>query len=107
SEAVRRASFVTRRLDNPLVTDSKGTGSFDAAGGPRVRFPAMPRRARSAAGGVVYHVLNRANARATLFHKDGDYTAFHRVLAEAHARCPTRLLAWCVMPNHWHFVLWP
>lgn len=20
---------------------------------------------------------------------------------------PTRILAYCVMPNHWHFVLWP
>jgi len=67
----------------------------------------MPRRARSVVGGMVYHVLNRANARAELFHKDADYAAFHRTLIEAHGRCPVRLLGWCVMPNHWHFVLWP
>jgi putative transposase len=67
----------------------------------------MPRAARYAPGGYVYHVLNRAVARLPLFAKDGDYAAFERVLAEAMDRHPTRLLAWCLMPNHWHLVLWP
>ena len=39
--------------------------------------------------------------------EEGDYQAFERVLGEAHQRTPTRILAYCVMPNHWHFVLWP
>jgi putative transposase len=42
-----------------------------------------------------------------LFHKDGDYAAFHRVLEEACMHQPMRVLGWCVMPNHWHLVLWP
>jgi putative transposase len=67
----------------------------------------MPRTARFAPAGYVYHVLNRAVARLPLFHKDGDYAAFERVLAEALAEHPTRLLAYCLMPNHWHLVLWP
>jgi putative transposase len=67
----------------------------------------MPRRARSATGGFVYHVLNRANARACLFENDGDYQAFERVLLEAHDRLPMRTLAYAVMPNHWHLILWP
>jgi putative transposase len=67
----------------------------------------MPRVARHAPGGLVYHVLNRAAARLPLFGRDGDYVAFEAVLAEALARCPTRLLAYAVMPNHWHLVLWP
>ena len=29
------------------------------------------------------------------------------VLQEALERVPVRLLAYCVMPNHWHLVLWP
>ena len=29
------------------------------------------------------------------------------MLAEAVERTGTRLLAYCVMPNHWHLVLWP
>jgi putative transposase len=67
----------------------------------------MPRHARAAPGGFVYHALNRAVARLPLFQKDGDYEAFERVLAEALAEHPIRLLAYCIMPNHWHFVLWP
>ncbi len=65
----------------------------------------MPRTKRHAPGGYVYHALNRAVARLPLFTKDGDYAAFERVLAEALHEHPTRLLAWCLMPNHWHLVL--
>lgn len=62
---------------------------------------------RSAVGDIVYHVLNRANARMRLFEADADYLAFMKVLAEAHDRVAMRTLAYCVMPNHWHLVLWP
>jgi putative transposase len=55
----------------------------------------------------VYHVLNRANARLRIFHKDADYVAFENVLAEAVPRVGMRLLAYCLLPNHWHLVLWP
>jgi len=43
-----------------------------------------------------------------VFEDADDYAAFGRVLAEAVARVPTiRLLGYCVMPNHWHLVVWP
>lgn len=58
-------------------------------------------------GGFVYHVLNRAVARATIFSKPGDFAAFEKVLRQAQAWVPMRLLAYCCMPNHWHLVLWP
>jgi putative transposase len=67
----------------------------------------MPRRARVAPGGLVYHALNRAVARLPLFQKEGDYAAFVQVMREALQRHPTRLLSFCLMPNHWHMVLWP
>ncbi|MEO6112095.1 MAG: transposase, partial [Nitrospiraceae bacterium] len=67
----------------------------------------MGRPLRAAPGGLVYHVLNRANGRQALFDDDGDYAAFERVLSEAQKRIAMRLLAYCVMPNHWHLVLWP
>src|SRR5712692_566502 len=67
----------------------------------------MPRAPRAAIGGLVYHVLNRANARLQLFAQDRDYQAFERVLTEAYERVGMRLLAYCVMPNHWHLVVWP
>ena len=67
----------------------------------------MGRPKRAADGGLVYHVLNRANARMRIFDKPEDYEAFERVLREAVDRTETRLLAYCVMPNHWHLVVWP
>jgi putative transposase len=67
----------------------------------------MGRPHRAAAGGYVYHVLNRANARMRIFDDDGDYQAFEQVLLEAVHRSHTRLLAYCLMPNHWHLVVWP
>ena len=67
----------------------------------------MPRRARNTPAGLVYYVLNRGVGRRTLFRKEEDYAAFERVMAEAHHRVPIRILAYCLMPNHWHFVLWP
>jgi putative transposase len=67
----------------------------------------MPRQARSAPGGLVYHVINRANGRQPLFRKEADYLAFEKVMLQAIARTPTRLLGWCLMPNHWHLVIWP
>src|SRR3954453_12042663 len=67
----------------------------------------MGRAPRAAVGGLIYHVLNRANGRRQLFDKPADYAAFERVLAEAQAEHPVPLLAYCVMPNHWHLVLAP
>jgi len=68
----------------------------------------MGRPLRASVGGYVYHALNRGNGRATIFHKDADYAAFERVLGEAQEHTPgVRLLAYCLMPNHWHLVLWP
>ena len=43
-----------------------------------------------------------------MFEDAGDYEAFERVLAEAAEGFPEmRLCAYCLMPNHFHLVLWP
>ena len=67
----------------------------------------MPRTPRVCVGGLVYHVLNRANGRLPLFETDADYALFLSVLREAHERVAMRTVGYCVMPNHWHLVLWP
>jgi putative transposase len=67
----------------------------------------MPRRLRCSTGGFVYHALNRAVGRATLFDQPGDYAAFLKVLRQANEWLPMRLLAWCALPKHWHLLLWP
>ena len=67
----------------------------------------MPRTARASAGGVCYHVLNRGNGRADVFHSDGDYAAFLDLIAAASERLPMRVFGDVLMPNHFHLVLWP
>jgi len=68
----------------------------------------MSRPQRVALGGYVYHVLNRANGRLPIFQNDADYAAFERILDEALEHVPgLRLLAYCLLPNHWHLVVWP
>jgi putative transposase len=67
----------------------------------------MGRPKRAADGGLVYHVLNRSNAKMPIFAKEADYEAFERVLEEAVQRSETRLLAYCVLRTHWHLVVWP
>jgi putative transposase len=67
----------------------------------------MPRRLLVHANGIVCHVINRAAHRVRLFGDASDYAAFERTLAEALEREPSRLLAYALMPNHWHLVLWP
>jgi len=67
----------------------------------------MPRTARASLGGWCYHVLNRGNARADVFHKDHDYAAFVALFEPACERVPMRLLGYCLMPNHFHLLLWP
>lgn len=56
---------------------------------------------------MVFHVLNRGNDRRAIFDDRGDYEAFLRVMKETQERVPMRILAYCLLPNHWHFLLWP
>jgi putative transposase len=67
----------------------------------------MARTIRLCPGGYVYHVLNRASGRATVFRNAGDYIAFENILGEGLGRMPMRLLGYCLMPNHWHLLLQP
>ncbi|HEV3084173.1 MAG TPA: transposase [Gemmataceae bacterium] len=67
----------------------------------------MPRTARASAGGICYHVLNRGNARGDVFHKDGDFAAFVKLIELANERLPMRVLAYCLLNNHFHLVIWP
>jgi len=67
----------------------------------------MSRPARYAPGGMVFHATNRGVGQRTIFENDEDYLAFERVVEETLRVRPIRLCGYCLMPNHWHFVLWP
>ncbi|QQR65357.1 transposase [Candidatus Kaiserbacteria bacterium] len=67
----------------------------------------MPRCARVDVGGEVYHVLNRANGRLKMFETDADYLLFEEILNEVKELIDMRILAYTLMPNHWHIALYP
>jgi putative transposase len=56
---------------------------------------------------MLFHVLNRGVGRMELFSKEKDYAAFEVVLEKTLESQPMQICAYCLMPNHWHFVLWP
>src|SRR3989338_3060136 len=67
----------------------------------------MPRTERIDVGGEVYHVINRANGRHTIFRDKEDYQLFESLLADAKELTGMRILAYTIMPNHWHLLLEP
>jgi putative transposase len=67
----------------------------------------VPRTARRFIDGLPYHVLNRGNRRQTIFSQAHDYELFLTTLADALVRVPLAILAFVLMPNHFHLVLLP
>lgn len=67
----------------------------------------MPRTARAAVGGLVYHVLNRGNGRLQVFRKPGDFLAFVDLMIEAKEHAEIEVFGYCLMSNHWHMVVRP
>jgi hypothetical protein len=68
---------------------------------------ALPRTARGAPGGLVFHILNRGVARVQLVRKAADCHAFEGVLRETRDQSPMRICACSLMPNHRHPLRWP
>jgi len=66
----------------------------------------MPRRP-AFVGEFIYHAFNRAATRMRLFDTARDYIAVQELLLEVREAIGIRLLAFCIMPNHWHLILWP
>ena len=81
--------------------------SWVVSGRTKFENAAMPRTSRASAGGICYHVINRGNARAQVYHDQSDYRAFLTLMNLASEHTPMRVLAYCLMPNHFHLVLWP
>jgi putative transposase len=67
----------------------------------------VPRTAWALIDNCCYHLINRGNGRQQIFHKDGDYSAFIDVLLQARGKYGVKLLAWCLMPNHFQLLVQP
>ncbi|MFO1250403.1 MAG: transposase [Inhella sp.] len=55
--------------------------------------------------GAVYHVTSRGDRREAIYAADEDRTLFLDVLAQATERFHAKVLAYCLMGNHYHLVL--
>ena len=71
------------------------------------RRGSMTRSRRYAPPDSVLHLVNRGNDRKQLFETAREYDEFLSLVAAVKECCPIRLLAYCLMPNHWHMVVWP
>ncbi|MFH1890253.1 MAG: transposase [Candidatus Kuenenbacteria bacterium] len=67
----------------------------------------MSRPPRIDMANYVYHIINRANAKVDIFNTNSDYQLFEQILTEAKEKTSMRILSYCVMPNHWHLVIYP
>jgi len=67
----------------------------------------MPRPPRIHPDCVPQHIVNRGNRKSPIFTSPADYLGFLAAMTDAADRTVVRLLAFCLMPNHWHLVLWP
>ena len=66
----------------------------------------MPRDSRNLPAGCIVHCVNRANDKRPLFERAAEYEDFLCLVAWAKGQCPVRIIAYCIMYNHWHFVFW-
>lgn len=67
----------------------------------------MPRVARVDVANYSYHVINRAVMRLRIFTTDEDYLLFEKILEETVQETQMRLIAYTLMPNHWHLLPYP
>lgn len=66
----------------------------------------MPRYSRNLPVGSVVHIFNRGNDKRFLFERAQDFEEFLTLVSWAKSICPVRIVAYCIMSNHWHFVFW-
>jgi REP element-mobilizing transposase RayT len=65
----------------------------------------MARPVRVEFAGAVYHVTARGNERRAIFRDDRDRERFLATVAEMVERFGLRVMAYCLMPNHYHLVV--
>ncbi len=69
------------------------------------RLPGVPRKLRVEYPGAIYHVINRGDRREPIFKDNVDHRRFLETLAEACGKTDWQVLAYCLMPNHFHLVV--
>ena len=65
----------------------------------------MARKVRIQYPGAIYHVMNRGDRREAIFEDDEDRERLLETLTQACQKTGWQVHAYCLMPNHFHFVL--
>lgn len=55
--------------------------------------------------GGYYHIYNRGSRKQQIFLEERDYERFLEKIVKYKEKFPVRILAFCLMPNHFHFLL--
>jgi putative transposase len=53
----------------------------------------------------IYHVYNRSSQKMLLFREQKDYERFMFRAREYAIKCSVEVLSYCLMPNHFHFLI--
>jgi REP element-mobilizing transposase RayT len=67
----------------------------------------MPARNQEFQAGEYYHIYHRGADRQKIFFETENYFYFLRLLNKYRERLAMNVVAYCLLPNHFHFVLQP
>ena len=65
----------------------------------------MPKRKVNYAAGCYYHIYNRGAGRQSIFRTEENYHYLLRTLKKVSAACDTTVIAYSLLPNHYHWCL--
>ncbi len=68
-------------------------------------FLFMPSIKRGYTYNSIHHIYNRGVLKKNIFHSNADYNKFIARMDEYKAKYPIDLQAFCLMPNHFHFII--
>lgn len=68
-------------------------------------MPTIPNHNRCSSTGI-FHIVNKGVNGRSVFLDDEDHRMFIRTLKAAKRNYPLAILAYCLMTNHYHLILW-
>ena len=65
----------------------------------------MPRRTIQFVQGGIYHIYNRGAGRHSIFSREENYRYLLRIIKEVLPELQVTMLAYCLQPNHYHWMV--